>query len=193
MARQAKKKPYLRIIGGEWRSRQLPILADTGVRPTADRIRETLFNWLQGSIAQTRCLDLFAGSGALGFEALSRGASHATLIDEDLRIIQQLQQNSIALQTDQTEIIWQQADAFLSHAPSQPYDIVFLDPPFRDNLLEHCCAQLDKRGWLAKSAFIYLESDQRREFPELLPHWQVLHDKKAGEVSYRLLFRKGTD
>jgi len=180
----------VRIIGGQWRSRRLPILTDTGVRPTSDRIRETLFNWLQGHIAAARCLDLFAGSGALGFEALSRGAGHATLVDEDLRVVQQLQQNAAALNTEQTTVVWQRADEFLlGPTPAQPYDIVFLDPPFRDNLLGKCCEQLERYGWLADTALIYLESDRQRNFPELLPQWQVIHDKCAGQVAYRLLRR----
>jgi len=185
-----KKDSQLRIIGGQWRSRRLPILADTGVRPTSDRIRETLFNWLQGYISGARCLDLFAGSGALGLEALSRGASHVTLVDEDLRVVQQLQQNAITLDTEQAEVIWQQADEFLlGPTPAQPYDIVFLDPPFRDDLLGQCCKQLERHGWLADTALIYLESDRRRNFPELSSTWQVTHDKSAGEVAYRLLRR----
>lgn len=199
-----KKTSQCRIIGGQWRSRRLPILADTGVRPTSDRIRETLFNWLQGSIVGARCLDLFAGSGALGFEALSRGAAHATLVDEDLRVVQQLQQNTIMLETKQAEIVWQQAGEFLAgtlqvHGQNKaqtsaavnngPYDIVFLDPPFRDDLLGRCCEQLEQQGWLSDSALIYLESDRRRIFPELLPHWQIKHDKQAGQVAYRLLQR----
>jgi len=183
-----KKDSQLRIIGGQWRSRRLPILADTGVRPTSDRIRETLFNWLQGYVEGARCLDLFAGSGALGLEALSRGAGHVTLVDEDLRVVQQLQQNAITLNTEQAEIVWQQADEFLlGPTPAQPYDIIFLDPPFRDDLLGLCCEQLERHGWLANPALIYLESDRRRDFPELPGHWHVIHDKCAGEVAYRLL------
>ena len=107
--------------------------------------------------------------------------------------VQQLQQNATALGTTQAEFIWQQADEFLlgSSPPSgQPYDIVFLDPPFRENLLGQCCEQLERHGWLADSALLYLESDCRRDFPELLPHWQVIHDKRAGQVAYRLLQRK---
>ena len=182
----------IRIIGGQWRSRRLPILADTGVRPTSDRIRETLFNWLQGTVEGARCLDLFAGSGALGFEALSRGAGHVTLVDEDLRVVQQLQQNAATLDTEQAEVIWQQADEFLLGAipaNGKPYDIVFLDPPFRENLLGHSCELLDRCGWLADSALIYLESDYRRDFPELLPGWRVINDKKTGQVAYRLIKR----
>jgi len=190
---QPGKNSQLRIIGGQWRSRRLPILAETGVRPTSDRIRETLFNWLQVYVAGARCLDLFAGSGVLGFEALSRGAAHATLVDEDLRVVQQLQQNAIALDTRQTEIIWQQADEFLLGAipgNGRPYDIVFLDPPFREDMLGRCCELLERGGWLANTALIYLESDSHRDFPELPSNWQVLNDKKAGQVAYRLVRRQ---
>lgn len=191
---QPGKNSQLRIIGGQWRSRRLPILAETGVRPTSDRIRETLFNWLRGYVEGARCLDLFAGSGVLGFEALSRGAALATLVDEDLRVVQQLQQNAITLDTRQAEIIWQQADEFLLGAipgNGQPYDIVFLDPPFREDMLGRCCELLERCGWLTDEALIYLESDSHRDFPELPLHWQVLNDKKAGHVAYRLIRRQG--
>lgn len=186
---QAQKNPQLRIIGGRWRSRHLPIITDTGVRPTSDRIRETLFNWLQGDIINARCLDLFAGSGALGFEALSRGAAHATLVDEDIRVVQQLQKNVLSLDTKEAKIIWQQDHEFLAKPPELPFDIVFLDPPFRDDLLGLCCEQLERPGWLNKSALIYLESEHCRDFPELLPRWRIKQDKRAGRVAYRLLQR----
>lgn len=183
----------IRIIAGRWRSRRLPVLAASGVRPTSDRIRETLFNWLQPHIAGSRCLDLFAGSGALGFEALSRGAAHATFVDEDLRVVQQLQKNADVLGTDEADIRWQAADEFLQQRPpgEQRYDIVFLDPPFRDDLLGHCQQWLEERYWLSDTALIYMESDRRRPFPEPLPGWQITHDKQAGQVAYRLLRRAG--
>jgi len=191
--RQQKKTACIRIIGGKWRSRRLPVLADTSIRPTSDRIRETLFNWLQGHITGANCLDLFAGSGALGFEALSRGAHNVTMIEEDVRVIQQLQLNALTLETEQAEIVWQQAQNFLGSrfiaTNKQPYDIVFLDPPFRDNLLEQCCSMLEQGAWLTETALIYLESDKGRAFPEPLPGWQIIHDKHAGQVAYRLLRR----
>jgi 16S rRNA (guanine966-N2)-methyltransferase len=179
----------VRIIAGDWRSRRLPVIPDSGVRPTSDRIRETLFNWLQSHIAGARCLDLFAGSGALGFEALSRGAEHVTFIEQDLRVVQQLQKNAEMLQTERADIHWQQADDFLLQpvTPAQRYDIVFLDPPFRDNLLATCQHALVERHWLKDTAFIYMESDRSRPFPEPLPGWQISHDKQAGQVAYRLL------
>jgi 16S rRNA (guanine966-N2)-methyltransferase len=188
-----QQRAQLRIIAGQWRSRRLPVLAGSGVRPTSDRIRETLFNWLQTRIAGARCLDLFAGSGALGFEALSRGAAHVTLVDEDLRVIQQLQKNAQDLGTGQADIRWQQADEFLRQGPArgQRYDIVFLDPPFRDDLLGHCQQWLEERHWLSDTALIYMESERRRPFPEPLPGWDIRHDKQAGQVAYRLLHRTG--
>jgi 16S rRNA (guanine966-N2)-methyltransferase len=187
----AGQRADIRIIGGSWRSRRLPVLADSGVRPTGDRIRETLFNWLQTRIAGARCLDLFAGSGALGFEALSRGAELTTFVDQDIRVIQQLQKNAELLDTPLADIRWQQADEFLLQSLPQgkPYDIVFLDPPFRDDMLGICQQWLQERHWLSDTAFIYMESDCRREFPEPLPGWHVSHDRQAGQVAYRLLRR----
>lgn len=191
-----REQAQIRIIGGDWRSRRLPVLADTAVRPTSDRIRETLFNWLQGHIAGAHCLDLFAGSGALGFEALSRGADQVTLIDEDLRVVQQLQQNAHTLETDNATIVWQEAEQFLCQpraAATEKFDIVFLDPPFRDDQLGRCSRLLEQGGWLNEDAFIYMESDRRKPFPDLLPGWQVLRDKKTGQVAYRLLRRSHID
>jgi len=186
----AGQRAEIRIIGGSWRSRRLPVLADSGVRPTGDRIRETLFNWLQTRIVGARCLDLFAGSGALGFEALSRGAELTTFVDQDLRVIQQLQKNAELLDTGRADIRWQQADEFLQQTPpEQPYDIVFLDPPFREDMLGFCQQWLQQRHWLSDTALIYMESDRGRGFPEPLPGWRVSHDKRAGQVAYRLLRR----
>ena len=183
---------YIRIIGGNWRSRRVPVLANSGVRPTSDRTRETLFNWLQGYIAGAHCLDLFAGSGALGFEALSRGARKVTLVDEDFRVVQQLQQNTQSLETPNTEIIWQEAEQYLCQSPTtgrHPYDIVFLDPPFQDNLLERCYGLLQQDDWLSDAALIYMESDRHRPFPQTLLGWEVMRDKQSGQVAYRLLRR----
>ncbi len=188
-----REQSYIRIIGGDWRSRRLPVLANSGVRPTSDRTRETLFNWLQGYIAGANCLDLFAGSGALGFEALSRGAGKVTLVDEDLRVVQQLQQNTQSLETPDAKIIWQEAEQYLCQSPTTGrhlYDIVFLDPPFRDDqLVERCYGLLQQGGWLSDAALIYMESDRHRPFPQPLPGWEVMRDKQSGQVAYRLLRR----
>lgn len=179
----------LRIIGGIWRSRRIEFAAAAGVRPTADRIRETLFNWLQDVIPGARCLDLYAGSGALGFEALSRGAHHVVFVDQDLRVVQQLQANAVLLGARDAEIVWSEAFEYLAACRAGPFDVVFLDPPFRDDVASECCRRLEQFGLLAAPAFVYLETDRRRPPPALPARWRWLHDRTAGQVAYRLLRR----
>jgi 16S rRNA (guanine966-N2)-methyltransferase len=179
----------LRIIGGTWRSRRIEFAAAAGVRPTADRIRETLFNWLQDVIPGARCLDLYAGSGALGFEALSRGARQVVFVDQDLRVIQQLQANAALLGTQQAEIAWSDALEYLANCRAGPFDAVFLDPPFRDDVISECGRRLEHYGLLAAPAWIYIETAQRSPLPALPEHWRTLHDKAAGQVAYRLVRR----
>jgi 16S rRNA (guanine966-N2)-methyltransferase len=179
----------LRIIGGVWRSRRIEFAASTGVRPTADRIRVTLFNWLQGVIPGARCLDLYAGSGALGFEALSRGARHVVFVDQDLRVIQQLQANAALLGTQEAEIVWSEALGYLAACRAGPFDVVFLDPPFRDDVTAEICQRLEQHGLLSSPAWVYLETECRRPPPALPAQWQMLHDKAAGQVAYRLARR----
>jgi 16S rRNA (guanine966-N2)-methyltransferase len=188
-AAAARGSRRLRIIGGAWRSRRIEFAAATGVRPTADRIRETLFNWLQDIIAGARCLDLYAGSGALGFEALSRGARRAVMVDQDLRVVQQLQANVDLLGAQNAEIVWSEALEYLAACRSGPFDVVFIDPPFRDDVAGECCRRLEHYGLLACPAWIYLETDHRRPPPALPAQWRMLHDKVAGQVAYRLLRR----
>jgi 16S rRNA (guanine966-N2)-methyltransferase len=159
------------------------------VRPTADRIRETRFNWLQDVIPGARCLDLYAGSGALGFEALSRGAAQVVFVDQDLRVIQQLQANAALLGTRQAEIVWSDALEYLAGTRADPFDVVFLDPPFRDDVIGECGRRLEQHGLLAAPAWIYLETAQRSPLPALPEHWRTLHDKAAGQVAYRLVRR----
>ncbi|MFQ5469087.1 MAG: 16S rRNA (guanine(966)-N(2))-methyltransferase RsmD [Gammaproteobacteria bacterium] len=178
----------LRIIAGQWRSRRIPFASFAGVRPTSDRIRETLFNWIQPIIEGADCLDLFAGSGALSFEALSRGANRCIMIDQDIRVIQQLQQNVSLLDAGNAEIIWSDTLNYLS-SPPWPFDIVFLDPPFRDNILEDCCFRLEQSRWLAPQARIYLECDKRHQLTELPESWELVHSKSAGQVAYHLAQR----
>ncbi len=176
----------LRIIGGEWRSRRLPFAAVSGVRPTPDRIRETLFNWLQGDIEGARCLDLFSGSGALGFEALSRGAQHVTMVDEDIRVIQQLQKNADALHTDRLTLIWQDALSSIAEL-TEVYNIVFLDPPYRDDVLEQYCRLLAERHLVSSDGLVYLECASHRPPPALPAGWHIHKEKKAGKVRYALI------
>lgn len=174
----------VRIIGGEHRGRKLPFVQMPGLRPTGDRIRETLFNWLQPVMTGTRCLDLFAGSGALGFEAASRGAAGVVLVEQAGSVVQQLERNRQLLKLQQVSIVRADALQFLEQPPT-PFDIVFLDPPFDSNLLGPLCQRL-AMGWLMDGARIYLEEDISREFPQLPDGWLWLKQKTAGGVRYGL-------
>lgn len=182
---QAPAQSSLRIIGGIWRSRKLPFPCIEGLRPTADRIRETLFNWLAADIHQARCLDMCAGSGALGFEAISRGASLAVMLDTHPAAVAQLKTNCKTLQTDQVQVHRQDALSFLKAGCSEPFTLIFLDPPFAANLWQPLAEALQQGGWLAPEALIYVEAPLNQ--PILLPaSWQLIKDKKAGQVAYRL-------
>jgi len=179
---------HLRIIGGEWRSRKLPFAASAGVRPTPDRVRETAFNWLQPVIAGARCLDLFAGSGAFGFEAVSRGAAAAILVEEDLRVVQTLQKNVELLQTDNVHVQWMDARQFLATSREKPFDIVFLDPPYRDDINDWA-RRLADSPLLGASAWIYVEASSRTTL-QLPPGWELQRSKHAGDVGYHLARRR---
>ncbi len=177
----------VRIIGGVHRGRKLDFPDLPGLRPTGDRVRETLFNWLQPLIPGARCLDLFAGSGALGLEAASRGAREVVMLDSAVAVTRQLEVNRSLLQLDRLEIFRANALTWLvEQRPSQPFDLVFLDPPFADNLLAESCRLLQSHGWLADSARIYLEDDAGRGLPVLPEGWELLKEKRAGQVRYGL-------
>ena len=188
---QRRQQGQLRIIGGVWRSRRLRFLPEADIRPTPDRVRETVFNWLQEVVPGARCLDLYAGSGALGFEALSRGAAHVTFVDQDVRVIQQLQANFTILDAGNAEAVWSDAFEYLqTGSTGAPFDIVFLDPPYRDHILAEACRRLENSGLLASSAWIYLEGDCREPPPALPEHWRYTHNKTAGQVGYHLCRRE---
>lgn len=178
----------IRIIGGEHRGRRLAFPDSPGLRPTADRTRETLFNWLQSRLPGARCLDLFAGSGALGFEAASRGAGQVTLLERDGRVAGQLEANRALLGISSMQVCQADALGWLDQ-PASPFDIVFLDPPFADHLLSECCRKLDRGGWLRPDPRIYLEWDLHGPAPEVPEHWVNLKQKKAGQVAYGLYTR----
>jgi len=192
MARPGGSRPrpggsrVLRIIGGQWRGRKIQFPPVEGVRPTPDRIRETLFNWLAPRIPGARCLDLFAGSGALGLEALSRGASRAVMVERDRRVADYLRDTGHTLAAEGLEVVQADALAYLGGAP-QPFDVVFLDPPFRRKLLAPCLEALAREGWLAPEARVYIEVE--KELAELpLPEgWRLLKRKEAGQVAYHLV------
>ncbi|MCU7843973.1 MAG: 16S rRNA (guanine(966)-N(2))-methyltransferase RsmD [Candidatus Thiodiazotropha sp. (ex Monitilora ramsayi)] len=176
----------MRIIGGTHRGRKLPFAEMPGLRPTGDRIRETLFNWLQPVIQGASCLDLFAGSGALGIEAASRGAGRVVMVDSAGSVVRQLGKNKEMLSLDQLSVVRADALQFLEQKPT-PFDVVFLDPPFDSNLLQPLCQRLTM-GWLADGARIYLEEDISRDFPALPYGWEFLREKTAGQVRYGLAY-----
>ncbi|MCP5149946.1 MAG: 16S rRNA (guanine(966)-N(2))-methyltransferase RsmD [Ectothiorhodospiraceae bacterium] len=174
----------LRIIAGSWRRRQLSFPDRPGLRPTPDRVRETLFNWLGPRVIGARCLDLFAGSGALGFEAASRGAAEVVMVERDREVARALRDNVERLQATNIEVVRDDALRVL-HALAGPFDIVFLDPPFGTDLLERACADLAAPGRLAPDARVYLETD-RPQPPPLPSGWELLRREKAGRVRYHL-------
>jgi 16S rRNA (guanine966-N2)-methyltransferase len=174
----------LRIIGGQWRGRKLRFRAAPGLRPTTDRVRETLFNWLAADVGGARCLDLFAGSGALGLEALSRGAAHCDFVDSANSSLEDITTHLAGLDaTARARCHAMSAQRFLA-AHAGPWDIVFLDPPFGEALLGPAVEAL--AGLLCPGALVYIETAQREALPTLPSHWEPYRDKVAGDVRYRL-------
>ncbi|RKZ37740.1 MAG: 16S rRNA (guanine(966)-N(2))-methyltransferase RsmD [Gammaproteobacteria bacterium] len=171
----------IRIIGGQWRGRMLLVQDKPGLRPTSNRVRETLFNWLTMQLPGSRCLDLFAGTGALGIEAASRGAKQIYLVEKERDMVQNLRQQVAKLATDNLNVINTDALSFLKGTAST-FDIVFLDPPFGSDLLTPCCTLLEQSGWLNPNAHIYLESERCFGKPSLPATWQIIRRKTAGQV-----------
>jgi 16S rRNA (guanine966-N2)-methyltransferase len=186
-ARGAQSR-VIRIIGGSLRGRRFRFADVPDIRPTPDRVRETLFNWLGPRVHGARCLDLFAGSGALGLEALSRGAASAVFVEQNITAVRAL--SSLITEWNVQDARLERADAlhFLS-GTAQPADIVFLDPPFAASLLAKTAALLEQRGWLSATALIYVEAPARDALPPLPPSWQPAKAKRAGEVGYHLFAR----
>jgi 16S rRNA (guanine966-N2)-methyltransferase len=180
----------VRIIGGRHRGRRLHFAAVPGLRPTPDRVRETLFNWLQGEVHASRCLDLYAGSGALGLEALSRGAGELCAVEHNRTAAARLRENLVLLGDDaRAEVVADEVMRYLDRAPAAPFDIVFADPPFADPVLADLCRRLEQGGWLADRAWIYLEQDARRAWAEPPDGWTLHREGVAGQSAYRLLRR----
>ena len=178
----------LRIIGGQWRSRQLAFTETPELRPSPARVRETLFNWLQYDVPGSHCLDLYSGSGALGFEAASRGAQNVFLIEQDNLACRHLKTNVENLSASQVKVINSEVFRFLA-GNSEAFDLVFLDPPFAKGLAIQTCQWLEEKDWLAPNARVYLESELHLSLQEMPENWQLLREKKAGNVSYRLFER----
>jgi 16S rRNA (guanine966-N2)-methyltransferase len=176
----------VRIIGGSWRGRRVNFPDIPGLRPTPDRVRETLFNWLQHDIAGARCLDLFAGSGALGLEALSRGARELVFVEQAVAAARGLQEQLIHLgAASKGQVAEMGATRFL-RTPAAPFDIAFLDPPFGRDALAEYVPMLDTGNWLKTGGLVYLENEKTAGVPLLPPHWEMLKSKAAGEVGYHL-------
>ncbi len=177
----------VRIIGGQMRSRKVRFIDAEGLRPSPDRIRETLFNWLQPVLGGAHCLDLFAGSGVLGFEALSRGAASALLVERNIQIMSCLREQVAALALQQRcQLRDAEVVRWLGTHPEQPYDIVFLDPPYRQGLLAECCDLLSSGEWVRPGSRIYLEAERELGEPALPQGWTMLRSGQAGQTGYFL-------
>ena len=177
-------KGKIRIIGGEYRGRRIAVPDRQALRPTPDRVRETLFNWLGQRLDEKRCLDLFAGSGALGFEAASRGAARVVMVENDRAVFAALEKTRELIGATAVELVLADAFDYLAKT-AERFDVVFLDPPFRQNALPALLERLPAR--LAPGARVYVEA------PEVLdpaPPWRELKRSRAGQVSYQLLERR---
>lgn len=182
----SRRRSAVRIIAGRWRHRRLPVPASPGLRPTPDRVRETLFNWLAPDIEGARCVDLFAGTGALGLEAASRGAARVVLVERDAAIARHLREQANALDTgDVTQVV--HADAFdWLVACTDRFDVVFLDPPFGGVDVPDLLARLADRAILAPGARVYVESAAGDASAQPPPDWRIVRERRAGRVRYYL-------
>jgi 16S rRNA (guanine966-N2)-methyltransferase len=178
---------HVRIIGGRWRGSKLPVADVAGLRPTADRVRETLFNWLQAVVPGARVLDLFAGTGALGFEAASRGAAQVVLVERDPALAASLRASAARLHAENVEVVCDDALHWLTRDPAAHFDIVFLDPPFADALWRPALVAL--QPWLAADAWLYLESP--REGERIVPDGCISHREGATREVRYALYRRG--
>ncbi|QLK59485.1 16S rRNA (guanine(966)-N(2))-methyltransferase [Enterobacteriaceae bacterium Kacie_13] len=181
----------IRIIGGLWRGRKLPVPHSPGLRPTTDRVRETLFNWLAPVLQGAHCLDCFAGSGALGLEALSRYAASATLLEFERQVAQQLEKNLALLNAKDAKVFNVNTLNWLAKAGSA-FDVVFLDPPFRKGILQDTLNLLEQNQWLADEAWIYVETEAEHDTLDVPASWRLHREKVAGQVAYRLYHRDVT-
>lgn len=179
----------VKIIAGEWRGRNLSFPDIEGLRPTPARVRETLFNWLQYDVLGSRCLDLYSGSGALGFEAASRGAKEVVQVELNAQACRQLKENTVLLSASMIKIVQNDVFRYLS-GDAQAFDLVFLDPPFGKGLAMQSLHWLEDKGWLAAGAKIYIEVEKQLDLDDAPDNWTLLKSKKAGAVKYCLFERE---
>lgn len=178
----------VRIIAGLWKGRKLPVLNAEGLRPTTDRVKETLFNWLMNDITHSRCLDCFAGSGSLGIEALSRQAKAVVFLEKFANAAKQLKQNLQTIKSDKGSVIHTDTLNYLAQKNSgEPFDIVFINPPFNLGFIPQVLKLLAENNWLAENAILYVETEKNHPPLQLPEGWQILKEKNAGMVTSRLI------
>ena len=178
----------LRIISGKWRGRRLPVINQQGLRPTPDHLRETLFNWLMHEVTDAYCLDGFAGTGALGFEALSRGAREIVFVENSGVLSRLLQSNINQLKCEeQGKVVHTDLVQWLQKTPPTPFDIIFLDPPFHLGLIVPVCRQLQNNGWVKQGTYIYVEKEHiLSETLDMPTTWCLYKEKKVGQIMARI-------
>ncbi|EFX92561.1 RNA methyltransferase, RsmD family [Actinobacillus ureae ATCC 25976] len=185
---QNKPTGKVRVIAGMWRGRKLPVLNAEGLRPTTDRVKETLFNWLMNDVAGSRCLDCFAGSGSLGIEALSRQAQAVVFLEKFANAANLLKNNLTSLKTINGTVINTDTLQYLAQKnPAQGFEVVFVDPPFNHGFLPKVLKLLADNQWLADNALIYVETEKNHPPLELPNNWQIIKEKTAGQVISRLI------
>lgn len=183
-----KNTSQVRIIAGKWRSRKITFIPIKGLRPTTDACRETLFNWLAPYINDANCLDLFAGSGCLGFEALSRGAKHIAMVDAATQVITMLKYNAKVLNCQDIDFYCAKIPQSINKIPAQSFDIIFLDPPFNSKLIEPACNKLLNSDYLTKDTIIYIETEKDLNLQVNIPQsWQILRQKITGQIGCYLV------
>jgi len=189
-SKKMAKDGFIRLISGKWRGKKLVVKDKEGLRPTTDRTKETLFNWLMHDIRDANCLDCFSGSGSLSFEALSRYAQSATLLERDKSVAEQLRENLKILKVDNASVVETDSIHYLQQTATQTYDLVFIDPPFNKGLVQPCCTALENNGYLTAQAIIYIEVEAQLENLQIPENWKLLKQKSTAQVSYQLYLRE---
>ncbi len=177
---------FVRLISGKWKGRRLPVLDAAGLRPTSDRVKETLFNWLMQDVPGSTVLDCFAGSGSLGLEALSRYADFVLLLAKEAKAANLLKQHLKSLGSAEAEVLQTDTLLWLQKPATRQFDLVFIDPPFRQDMALPCCKALAEQGWLKPGALVYMETEKELALDQLPVDWVLLKEKVAGQLAYRL-------
>lgn len=184
---------FIRIIAGKWRGRKLSVLDKLGLRPTTDRVKETLFNWLMPVMHDSECLDCFSGSGSLGFEAASRGAKNVTMLEKDKQVANQLIKNKQLVVAEGIEVFHTDTLLWLSKPAHKKFDIVFIDPPFHQSLVATTISQLEDNDWLNDNSYIYIEAEIGLNLLNKIPsNWHLHREKTAGQVHSYLFIRENS-